>query len=130
MASDLNYYKQVMNPYSTYDESQSYTAYEKGFIEGYNKAKEIDYQIKAKIKARELIDKMYYCQRYVDGENYIPLEAYKRAKQCALIVVDEIIDNFGTLTEGKQHYSAHSTIKYYEEVKEEIDKLLKQHNNL
>jgi hypothetical protein len=35
---DLFYSKQVMNPYSK--ESQSYTAYEKGFIDGYNKAKE------------------------------------------------------------------------------------------
>ncbi len=35
---DLFYNKQVMNPYST--ESQSHTAYEKGFTEGYNKAKE------------------------------------------------------------------------------------------
>jgi hypothetical protein len=37
-SKDLFYRKQVMNPYST--ESQSYTAYEKGFIEGYNTAKE------------------------------------------------------------------------------------------
>ena len=35
---DLFYQKQVMNPYPS--ESQSYTAYEKGFAEGYNKAKE------------------------------------------------------------------------------------------
>jgi hypothetical protein len=35
---DLFYNKQVMNPYST--ETQSYSSYEKGFIEGYNKSKE------------------------------------------------------------------------------------------
>ena len=45
------------------------------------------------------------------------------AKKCALIAVDEILQNFGTLTEGKQHYAAHCTIKYYEEVKQEIEKL-------
>lgn len=32
------YQKQIMNPYSS--DSQSYTAYEKGFIEGFEKAKE------------------------------------------------------------------------------------------
>ena len=44
------------------------------------------------------------------------------AKECALIVVDEILNNFGTLTEGKEHYAACSTIKFYEKVKEEIKK--------
>jgi hypothetical protein len=42
------------------------------------------------------------------------------SKQCALRCINEILENFGTLTEGKDHYSAHITIKYYEEVKEEI----------
>lgn len=35
---DLFYQKQVMNPYPT--EGQSYASYEKGFIDGYNKARE------------------------------------------------------------------------------------------
>jgi len=35
---ELYFQKQVMNPYTT--GGQSYTAYEKGFIDGYNKAKE------------------------------------------------------------------------------------------
>jgi hypothetical protein len=35
---ELYYQKQVMQPYSV--ESQSYTSYENGFIDGYNKAKE------------------------------------------------------------------------------------------
>jgi len=38
---ELFYQKQVMNPYTS--DSPSYVAYEKGFIEGYNKAKEILY---------------------------------------------------------------------------------------
>jgi hypothetical protein len=37
---NLYYYKQVMNPYET--GGQSYTAYEKGFIEGFNKAMELN----------------------------------------------------------------------------------------
>jgi hypothetical protein len=85
-------------------------------------------------KARELIDKMYYCQRYVDGEkNYIhiPLEAYKRAKQCALRAVDEILNLMNDIwmdsfTVGE---SDNKFWNYWQEVKEEIDKLLKQHNN-
>ena len=78
-------------------------------------------------KARELVDKMYYCQRYVDGENYIPLEAYKRAKQCALIAVDEIILAIPDASDDDSPYN--HELKYWQEVKEEIDKLLKQHNN-
>ena len=35
---DLFFQKQVMNPYNT--ESQLYTSYEKGFVEGYNKSRE------------------------------------------------------------------------------------------
>jgi hypothetical protein len=81
-------------------------------------------------KARELVDKMYYCQRYVDGKkNYIhiPLEAYKRAKQCALIAVDEIILAIPDASDDDSPYN--HELKYWQEVKEEIDKLLKQHNN-
>ena len=42
------------------------------------------------------------------------------AKKCALIAVDEILENFGTLTEGKDHYCAYLTTEYYQEVKQEI----------
>jgi hypothetical protein len=38
MSKELFYQKQVMNPYPT--ESQSYTAYKKGFIEGWEKCQE------------------------------------------------------------------------------------------
>ena len=44
-----------------------------------------------KEKADELIDKMYYIGRYDDKEDYNPTMAWERAKQCALIAVDEII---------------------------------------
>lgn len=46
---ELFYQKQVMNPYPT--GSISYTAYEKGFIDGYNKAEEIIYTEEQIIKA-------------------------------------------------------------------------------
>jgi hypothetical protein len=75
-------------------------------------------------KAKELVDKMYYCQRYVDGENYIPLEAYKRAKQCALIAVDITIKS----TFSEKWYEKNKIIpadylltEYWEEVKQEIE---------
>ena len=45
----------------------------------------------------------------------------KMTKQYALFLVDEILKNFGTLTEGKQHYAAHCTIQFYEQVKQEIE---------
>jgi len=49
---NLYYHKQVMNPYTTGE--QSYTAYEKGFIEGFNKAMELN---KDKIfTAEQLVD--------------------------------------------------------------------------
>lgn len=44
----------------------------------------------------------------------------ENAKKCALIAVNEILENFGLLTAGKDHYCAHLTTKYYEEVKQEI----------
>ena len=46
-----------------------------------------------KEKADELIDKMYYIGRYVDKEDYNPAMAWDRAKQCALMAVDEILNN-------------------------------------
>jgi len=44
-----------------------------------------------KEKADELIDKMYYIGRYVDKEDYNPAMAWDRAKQCALMAVEEIL---------------------------------------
>jgi hypothetical protein len=66
-------------------------------------------------KAKELVDKMYYCQRYVDGENYIPLESYKRAKQCALIAANEILSFI------EDDRIGFNWKDYYKEVKQEIE---------
>jgi hypothetical protein len=72
-----------------------------------------------KEKAQEIFDKYYIvCQEYTEE-----IQCSIQAKQCTLIAVDEILQNFGTLTEGKQHYAAYYTIKYYEEVKHEIENL-------
>lgn len=59
-----------------------------------------------KEKATQLIDKMLYCyQGHIDKYT---------AKQCALIVVDELIDN--GIDDDKQ------ILNYWKEVKQEINK--------
>jgi hypothetical protein len=55
-----------------------------------------------KEKADELIDKMYYVGRYNDKEDYNPAMAWERAKQCALMAVDEIYKN--NTDESKNDY--------------------------
>lgn len=45
------------------------------------------------------------------------------AKQCALIAVDEILNNFGSKVGDKTHYCNYLTIQYYLEVKQEIENL-------
>ena len=65
-----------------------------------------------KEKAEELLDK------YSNGallDNY-------EAKQCALIAVDEILDNFGLVCNGKTFYTEHRAFYYYSEVKNELNK--------
>ena len=63
-----------------------------------------------KEKAIELVNKF----------STVGLQQREEGIACALIAVDEILENFGTLTEGKYHYCAYLTTEYYEEVKQEI----------
>jgi hypothetical protein len=63
-------------------------------------------------KAKELLDKMYYSGRYDDKEDYIPAMAWKRAKQCALIAVNELLEECRLERDW-----------YWDRVKEEIEKL-------
>ncbi len=69
----------------------------------------------AKKKADELIDKMYYVGRYDDKEDYNPAMAWERAKQCALMAVDEIIECTGNGL-GTTKFSK----EYWEDVKSEL----------
>lgn len=55
-------------------------------------------------------------------ERFGDVGAYE-AKQCALIAVDEILNNFGQLTEGSNFYTGYDAVKFYKEVKQEIEKL-------
>ena len=63
-----------------------------------------------KEKAKELVDKFSPLAKNWDCYNDEPLEE-NNAKQCALIAVDEIIQNF------------FSNFDYWQQVKQEIEKL-------
>jgi hypothetical protein len=65
-----------------------------------------------KEKAEDLFDK--FCS--ITG-------LFTEAKQCALIAVDEIINNFGTRTTGQEFYTEYRAVEYYQQVKTEIEKL-------
>lgn len=66
--------------------------------------------MKAKDKAKELFDKFYFEK---DEDGYYSMNNY-RAKQCALICIDEIL---------KLPIENQSERNYLEEVKTEINKL-------
>jgi hypothetical protein len=66
-----------------------------------------------KEKAKELIYKF---------DNTMEFSTPKRfAKQCALMAVDEILNNFGLRTNGQKFYTEYSAVEYYQEVKKEIE---------
>jgi len=78
-----------------------------------------------KEKADELIDKMYYIGRYDEKEDYNPAMAWERAKQCALIAVDEILQIFNNEWAKLDFWTEeiNVTINFWQEVKQEIEKL-------
>ena len=45
------------------------------------------------------------------------------AKKCTIILLEEILNNFGLVCDGKLHYTTYSAIDFYQKVKEEIIKL-------
>jgi len=63
-----------------------------------------------KEKAKELADKFYNEVKYME-----------RAKECALIAVDEIIKLLVDLSDG--NFTHVNDVIYYQEVKQEIEKL-------
>jgi hypothetical protein len=65
-------------------------------------------------RANELFEKFYQI-----GKNH----DFDYAKDCALIAVDEILNNFGSKVGDKIHYCNYMTIQYYQEVTTEIEKL-------
>ena len=73
-----------------------------------------------KEKAILLVSKYYNLESEGDKGGWMTLND---AKQCALIAVDEILNNFGSTVGDKTHYCNYMTIQYYQEVKTEIQKL-------
>ena len=73
-----------------------------------------------KEKAIELIKK--FSSFAHDEFGHEKINNYK-SKQCALISVDEILNNFGLRTNGQNFYTEYSAVEYYQEVKAEIEKL-------
>lgn len=71
-----------------------------------------------KEKAKDLVDKFANFQVYTIGFNPDEFVRLQRAKQCALIAVDEILNE---KEYGSDPY--YQREKYWKEVKQEIDKL-------
>lgn len=72
-----------------------------------------------KEKAQELVDKFCKQTRWKMGqEDYI-----KRAKQCALIAVDEILKVLNPENWGLEMDSAFESMEYWQKVKKEIEAL-------
>ena len=71
-----------------------------------------------KEKAKQLIDKFYIVESPNFNGNNINMEqiGYNSAKECALIMVNEMLTNSTFLLSGGELY-------YWQEVKEEIEKL-------
>jgi hypothetical protein len=74
-----------------------------------------------KEKAKELIHKFYPNVQWKLGQE----DCLKRAKNCALIAVDEMIEEFEDILEGDERTSVavYYQWEYYKEVKQEIEKL-------
>jgi hypothetical protein len=75
--------------------------------------------MKAKEKAKELFNKYCYAIRTEETDSgYFTNVIY--AKQCAVIAVDEIIDSSPMYYTGFEY---ESNLEYWQEVKQEIEKL-------
>ena len=72
--------------------------------------------MKPKEKAKELVDRFTPMATDITPIQTIEKD-YRWAKKCALICVDEIINNFGMT---KQFYTSYSAVQYWQEVKQEI----------
>lgn len=69
----------------------------------------------AKEKAKELVDK-YYLKIKENKYHYV----HQTAVECAIVAVDEILNNFGLVADGKMFYTEYRAIEYWQEVKEEL----------
>lgn len=77
-------------------------------------------------KAIELVDKMGFSTMHtIDNTSGQSTPIYKNqyAKQCAIITVNEILNSFGLTINERIFFAEYRAIDFYEEVKEEINKL-------
>jgi len=74
----------------------------------------------AKEKAKELVDKFLRTYPIYDNPTVVISYTYNEAKQCASIVVKEILFSNNTIFETN---IPHECWKYWLEVKQEIEKL-------
>ena len=74
----------------------------------------------AKDKAQELVEKFYF--NVLDRDGTGAMNRFE-VKQCALIAVDEIIYVAQYECHAPRGYDPHETVEYWEEVKQEIEKL-------
>lgn len=74
-----------------------------------------------KEKAKELFDKMFYAK---SEDGYHSVNSY-RAKQCALIAVDEVLNSNPCCEDSDRggNFQWASNEYYWQEVKQEIEKL-------
>jgi len=78
--------------------------------------------MEAKLKAKELVEKMFnveHCTiKHFPNQNYCDCEPinYGEAKQCALISVDEVLNNMNIIREENNY-------NYWQQVKSEITNL-------
>lgn len=76
-----------------------------------------------KEKAEELVNKMYHTDD-TDYTDYVMTFAH--AQQCALIAVDEILETLDSppiRTGNESHMLWKATVDYWQQVKQEIEKL-------
>ena len=78
-------------------------------------------RLSPKEKADELVNEMYYSGRYDDKEDIIPAMGWLRAKQCALIAVNELISSHNKWDDYAQTNS--EEYYYWQEVKKELELL-------
>lgn len=81
-------------------------------------------------KAREIVDRYFndYGEKLPNGQFMMCVVSMGRAKQCALIAVDEILELFPKMDVSKNHDYQWDLLpnklhNYYSQVKEEINKL-------
>jgi hypothetical protein len=76
-------------------------------------------------KAKELFKDMYTIIFDIDNGASVKHDQarYDAAKQAAIRNVNEILHNFGLTANGQTFYTEHRAVQYYQEAKQELEKL-------